>query len=190
MRKKSVSTRKSDVLWKILESKDVFVVEPRFRVSVQKVKLPDGRTVNDYYQIHFPESVIIVARTLDNKIVMSRQYLHGFGKVSVVLPGGTVENGNTPFETAKRELLEETGYSAKKWFLLSSTVPHVNHICGKVHIFFADNAKKVVTPSSNDLEEMEIILMSENETINAIKKKEIISLGTITALTLAKIFLS
>ena len=56
-------------------------------------------------------------------------------------------------------------------------------------IFYAANAKIASEPDSVDLEEMEIVLLHESEIINAIKNKNIISIGTITALSLAKIYL-
>jgi len=179
---------KRNSVWKVLKEKEVFNAKNRFAVTIQKIKLPNGKIVDDYYRINFPESVVIVAQTLNNKIILSRHYLHGFGKESIVLPGGQVEDGETPLNTAKRELLEETGYVSDKWRLLGSVVPHVNQVCGKVHFFFADRAIKIANPSSKDLEEMEIILMGEQEITNAIKDRNIISMGTITALSLAKIY--
>lgn len=176
--------------WQVLGSKDVFAVDGRFTISVQRIKLPDGEIIDDYYQIHLPEAVITVTRTSENKIVMSRQYLHGFGRVSIVLPAGTIEKGETPQIAAKRELLEETGFSSEYWHPLTSLVPHTNYGCGKVHFFFADKAKKIAEPNYRDLENMETILLDEKEIINAIRKGDIISVGTITALSLAKIILN
>lgn len=174
--------------WKVLESKDVFIAkQDRFRVSVQRIKLPGGKIIDDYYRIQMPESAIVVARTDKNKIVMCRQYRHGFSRVSTVLPAGMCDPGEKPIQTAKRELLEETGYASEKWKNLGMLISHINYGCSKVNFFFADNAEQIKKPESGDLEEGEIILMTEKEIINAMKKKDIISIGTITALTLAKL---
>lgn len=185
----SLYKTKKQVKWEILETKELLHIDSRLTISVQKVKLPDGRIINDYYHVEFPHSVITVARTIDDRVVMSRQYLHGYEDVSMVLPAGTTEKGEDPLETAKRELLEETGYASDDWKYLGAMKPHTNYGCGKVYFFYAANAKIASEPDSVDLEEMEIVLLHESEIINAIKNKNIISIGTITALSLAKIYL-
>lgn len=174
-------------LWKILNERGIFTVKNRLKVSKQRIKLPDGKIIDDYYQVYLPESVMVVARTKDKKFVMSKQYLHGLRQVSIVLPGGMVEKRENPLKTAKRELLEETGYSSVKWHLIGRFVPHDNQVCGKVHLFFADDVKWINNPVSKDLEKTKIILMTEKEIISAMKKGGIIAMGTITALTIAKI---
>lgn len=178
---------KKNSFWKVIKEKNVFSVKNRLTVSIQKIKLPDGRIIDDYYQVHLPESVVTVALTNKHEVVMSRQYFHGFRRVSMVLPGGLIEKDEKPLQAAQRELLEETGYSSDDWRLLGSFVTHVHQVCSKVHFFFADNVIQIAKPVSDDLEDMEIILMTEKEIINAIKKGNIISMGVITALTLAKV---
>jgi ADP-ribose pyrophosphatase len=120
---------------------------------------------------------------------MSRQYLHGFGHVTTVLPAGTLKSGEDPLEAAKRELLEETGYVSQDWKLLSSLNSHTNYRGSKVNFFIAVDAYKVSEPKSGDLEEMEIVLLSEAEIIEEVRKSEIKSSGTLTGLMLAKIHL-
>ena len=100
-----------------------------------------------------------------------------------------LEKEESPLQTAQRELLEETGYSSNEWHSLGSYVLHNNYGFCRVHFFFADNTKQTAKPHSGDLEEMEIILMDKHEIVNAIKNQDIISLGSIAALSLVKIIL-
>lgn len=58
--------------------------------------------------------MIYAQRDEDNKILLERQYKHALGFVSLTLPTGCLEEWETPIEAGKRELLEETGYSARE----------------------------------------------------------------------------
>jgi ADP-ribose pyrophosphatase len=107
--------------------------------------------------------------------------------VSIVLPAGTVPKGAGRLETAKRELLEETGYSSGNWTLLSDPNSHTNYQGCKVSFYLALDAVKTAEPHSGDLEEMEILLLSEAEILEALGKNEIKSMGAITGLALAKV---
>lgn len=176
-----------EVKWEILETRELLRADPRLVVSVQKVRLPDGRVIDDYYKIEYPDAVVMVAVTKDRKVVMSRQYLHGFGHVSIVLPAGTVPKGAGRLETAKRELLEETGYSSGNWALLADPNTHTNYQGCKVSFYLALDAVKTAEPHSGDLEEMEILLLSEAEILEALGKNEIKSMGAIAGLALAKV---
>jgi ADP-ribose pyrophosphatase len=157
------------------------------RITCQTVQLPDNRVIDDYYRIYFPEAVIIVAVTKDRKVVMTRQYNHGYGRVSILLPAGTIENNDDPLATARRELLEEAGYASERWQPLGDYWQHTNYGCGKLHIFLALDAVRTTEPASGDLEEMEIVTLAVSEIAHGIRAGDIVSLGTIAALTLAKL---
>lgn len=172
-------------LWKVLKTQEVFVAEPWIRLAVQQVALPDGRIVDEYYQIALQEYAVIVAQTADGHIIMERQYKHGLKRVSLALPGGAIEPGEEPLTAAKRELLEETGYTAENWQSLGSFVNNANYGCGQAHIFTADNARLIAEPNSGDLEEMEILLMSPEQIVLAVRQGEVAILGAIAAIALA-----
>jgi ADP-ribose pyrophosphatase len=152
---------------------------------VQQVRLPDGRLIDNYYQFKMPDYVIVFAETSSGNVIVERQYKHGIGKVSLTLPAGTIEEGELPLAAAQRELMEETGYASKDWRALGSFVLHGNYGCGKAHIFVARDAYRVTEPNSGDLEEMEIILMSNADILESIHTGDVVSLGTVATIAMA-----
>lgn len=171
--------------WETIESKEVFAAPPWIKLFVQQVKLPHGRIVNDYHQIQLGDHVAIVAQTDEGKILMERQYKHGVGKVSLILPGGLIEGEEQPLEAAKRELLEETGYATEQWENLGNFVANANYGCGKIHLFVARHIKQVAEPDSGDLEEIQLVLMSPDELVDAIRQGDVIVMGVVMAIALA-----
>ena len=144
--------------WELLKSEEVFAAAPWIRLSVQHLRLPDGREVEDFYQIGLPEYVVVCAQTADGTVVMERLYKPGVGKVVLTLPSGMIEDGEEPLTAAKRELLEETGYASNHWQCLGRFVPNGNYGCGKAHLFVARKARQVARPNPDDLEDIEVIL--------------------------------
>ncbi|SRR5579883_363386 len=171
--------------WKVLDTQEIFTAPPWIKLSVQKVGLPDGRIVEDYYQIALQEYAVIFAQTADGRVIMERQYKHGIGRVSLALPGGAIEPGEDPLVAAQRELLEETGYVTDTWQSLGCFVGSANYGCGKAHMFIARNAQYITAPNSGDLEEMEIVLLSPETLMTAIRQGEIVVLGAVAAIALA-----
>ena len=78
------------------------------------IELPDGGHATREYVVH-PGAVGIVAILDDGRIVMERQYRYPIGQVLLEIPAGKIDAGEPPFETAVRELREETGYIAREW---------------------------------------------------------------------------
>lgn len=149
--------------WETLESREVFGAPPWFHVMRERVRLPDGRVVDDYHRIVLADFAIIFAETADGHVLVERQYKHGPGTTGLSLPAGTVAPGESPLEAARRELLEETGYVADDWRALGQYAMNGNYGCGWAHIFRARGARKVAAPDSGDLEAMEILLVPISE---------------------------
>ncbi len=72
-----------------------------------------GKQIAPYYVLTYPDFVNVVCLTPDNRLVLVEQYRHGAGVTVLELPGGMMDPGDEdPLVTARRELLEETGYTA------------------------------------------------------------------------------
>jgi ADP-ribose pyrophosphatase len=102
-----------------------------------------------------------------------------------MLPAGGIALGEEPLAAAQRELLEETGYEAEGWRFLGRYACNANYGCGRVHIFTARNARRVAEPHSGDLEEMEIVRLTEDEVRQAVRDGSIAALGAVAALAMA-----
>lgn len=171
--------------WEILNNEEVFVAAPWIKLSVQRLRLPNGRVVEDYYQVELSDFVVIFAQTMDGKVVMERLYKHGVGKVTLILPSGVIEHGEEPSAAARRELLEETGYISNHWESLGSLVANGNYGCGKAHLFIARKARRVAEPKSGDLEDMEIVLMELEDVVDAFHEGDVSLLSTVATIALS-----
>ena len=102
-----------DLSEKYLEGEEVFSGR-LLKVHRDRVRLPDGsETLREY--IRHPGAVAIVALLEDGSVVLERQFRYPHGRVFIELPAGKRDPGEDPAVTAKRELLEETGYVASEW---------------------------------------------------------------------------
>ena len=97
---------------RVLKSKIVYNKHGR-QVVEDTFEFADG-SKHEWVYFKGGEAVGIAAFTEDNKMILTRQYRHPFGKVVLDLPGGGVEEGETPLEAAQREFEEETGFTANK----------------------------------------------------------------------------
>jgi ADP-ribose pyrophosphatase len=126
-----------------------------------------------------PESVLVYATTGDGRVVVEKAYRHGIGAVSLVFPTGGINPEEAAIDAARRELLEETGYSAENWKAVGSYVANGNQGCGKIHLFRAEAARKVAVPGADDLEEIRVVLMGKQELASALKNGDITALSAV-----------
>ena len=80
------------------------------KVRKDAVDLPNGQHIDDFYAITINE-VAIVALDDDGNIILKKEYRHCYGRDLIEIPAGGFERGEEGLEVAKRELLEETGYT-------------------------------------------------------------------------------
>jgi ADP-ribose pyrophosphatase len=95
-----------------------------FDVHVATMESPHGGGSHPFYRIQSPAWVNVVALTPDDQLVMVRQFRHGSRVVTLEIPGGIVDPGESPEEAAARELIEETGYRAGRLASLGSLNPN------------------------------------------------------------------
>jgi ADP-ribose pyrophosphatase len=145
--------------WETLHRETVFTGGPIREVAIESVRLPNGRTVSDFYQIVLPDYVLVYAEMQDGTVPMLRQYKHGLRRVCLSFPGGAIEDGESPIDAARRELLEETGCTAERWVGYGSFVTNANQYCNSAHLFRAEGCARVSAPLSPDIEMPELVAL-------------------------------
>lgn len=100
------------------------------------VRLPDGNQATREYIIH-PGAVMIIAQLDDGRVVLERQYRYPVQSVMIEFPAGKLDTGEDVLRCAQRELLEETGYSARRWARAGLTHPVISYSTEVIDIWFA-----------------------------------------------------
>ncbi len=176
--------------WQVVEEREVFAYEPWMRIFMQDLRLPSGKIVHNFGRIQLSDFIVVFAQTKGGKIIVERQYKQGVGFVSLMFPAGIIEPGEEALEAAQRELLEETGYQSGHWQSMGSYVSNGNYGCGTAHFFLATGAEKVTEADSGDLEDMEILFLTEDEVLEALADGRVTTVGAATVIGLAKLVLS
>lgn len=157
--------------WTTLESRYV-IKRPWLTARVDKVQLPDGRINPEHYVLEYPAWVNIIAITKDGKYVMIRQYRHGFDEVLTEICAGVAEQGEEPLQAAKRELLEETGYSGGKWEL-TMTIGQNPSICNNLtYCYTATGVEPTGTQHLDASEDIAVELMTEEQVLDMLMHDE------------------
>ena len=87
------------------------------KIQSDTVRLPDGKTTTREYIKH-PGAVVIIPVFEDGSVLLERQFRYPLDRVFIEFPAGKIDPGEDPLECAKRELREETGYTASSWEFL------------------------------------------------------------------------
>jgi ADP-ribose pyrophosphatase len=156
----STSSRKSGKS-KLLSSKEVFKGKV-FSVFRDEVIEPGGAK-NVREVIRHNGSVVILAvdeskNPADPEIILERQYRHAAGQFLLELPAGRVEPGESTLAAAKREMIEETGYRAKRWTLLTKYFASPGFLGEWMQIYLARDIRDGHAQPEDD-EQIEVIRM-------------------------------
>ena len=96
-----------------------------------------------YYSLRLPDYAAVIALTLEQRVVLVRQYRPAVERYTLELPSGIVDPGETPAESARRELLEETGYEAHELEVLGPMFPDTGRLANRIWGCFAAGVRKV-----------------------------------------------
>lgn len=136
---------------------------PYLKVEQHEVEFPDGTLIPDWHWVVTPGFVNIAAISAEGTWLLFRQTKYAAEGVSIAPVGGYLEDGEDPLLAAKRELKEEMGYESNDWTHLGTAPVDANRGGAMGHFYLARNALFTGSIASDDLEEQELLEMTEIE---------------------------
>jgi 8-oxo-dGTP pyrophosphatase MutT (NUDIX family) len=118
---------------------------------------PGGASSAPHYCIDTKDYCTVVALTAERRLLLVRQYRPAVRGVTLELPSGHVEPGQTPAEAARTELIEETGHDAERFTLLGNLVPDTGRMANRMWCFWAEGVRPVSDPGWRPEAGMEVV---------------------------------
>jgi ADP-ribose pyrophosphatase len=131
--------------WPKIRSRKVTKVSPWMEVIAREVEFTPGAPAEIYHAVGQSDYLAVVARTPDGRIPIVRQYRPAIEAFSWELPAGLVDPGEQPIESARRELMEETGYPARTIHPLGTAAACTGRLSNRIHSFFVETGERAAT---------------------------------------------
>ncbi len=154
--------------WHIESSRYVYECRPYMCLREDRVRLPNGARIPNYFVFEYPDWVSVLALTRDERFVLIRQYRHGLQQVHYELPAGVADEGILLLENAQRELLEETGFGGGQWQYYFRACANPGTHTNWCHIFLATDVERLQDPALEDTEDLRVCLLTRDELLHAL----------------------
>ena len=160
--------------WECFDQKYLFRRPPWLVLRQQRFRLPTGREIADYWISEYPPWVNVVAVTRSGEFVFIRQFRPGIGAVHYELPAGVVEEGEDIEAAARRELLEETGFTGGKWSLLTNLSANPALQNNMTTTFLAEGVERTKQPAPELTEDLRVHLVHVRDAAGIIDRGDMI----------------
>jgi len=147
---------------------------PYFTARKDGYVTTEGKTVDPYFVVELPVSACAMALTENNEVIMVQQYRHPIGIELLELPGGFIDQQESPEEAISRELLEETGYAFTNIVRLGKTAANPGVLNNYTYLFLATGGTKVAAQQLDANEEIAIYLKPLEEIRSMLYNNEIV----------------
>ncbi len=127
-----------------------------FRQIVAHRRSPHTGREHAFYRLQGPDWVNVVAFTEEGELLIVEQFRHGIDAPTLEIPGGSCDEGESPLESAIRELREETGFEAREWMALGQCAPNPATLANRCHTFLAMGCKPVTELALDPSEELRV----------------------------------
>ena len=128
---------------------------------------------HEMFILEQPNWVNIIPLTVDEQVILIEQWRHGTRSVHLETPGGLMEDGESPEQSARRELLEETGYEASEVVRLGTVHPNPAIQTNVQHYLLAKNCHKIAEPNLDHAEDIQVKLVPLADVPRLIEKGKI-----------------
>lgn len=176
-----------NLIEKLIEGERVFS-GTLLRIQRDIVALPGGGVGTREYVCH-PGACVVIPEIRPGVLVFERQFRHAVKEIMIELPAGKIDTAESLIECARRELLEETGFQAKRWRHLGCMHNCIGYSDERIEIFLAQDLE-AGCQSLDEGELVEVFEMSLDEAERAVLEGRITDAKTITCLFWARKVLS
>lgn len=148
----------------------------RYKVfQVVKARRRSPRTGADigFFLVRTPDWVNVVAFTPADELILVRQYRHGTRELSLEIPGGLIDRGESDLAAAQRELREETGFATDSWQRLGAMTPNPAIFGNRCHVFLASGCRRVGDVQNDPGEDLEVVLVPAGQVDAMVRRGEI-----------------
>jgi 8-oxo-dGTP pyrophosphatase MutT (NUDIX family) len=149
-------------VWEVVH-RDKELSTKYLQVYRETIRSPAGHVIDDYYVATKGDGTLVMAFTDGDSVVMLREYEHGCHEYVWRLPGGGLSEGETASQAARRELLEETGYSVDRLEPLGTWFDRPGLMPDKTIVFVGYGAKRCADSAPEQSEDIKTHTVSKDE---------------------------